>query len=269
MRARWWDPGIAKGDRHVMGFGNSRDLRGFNRGDSQNLYGMVRIDWSRGKNPKWRLDMAAFMGDTILILMGSYGYQGLKVLWLTMTQGQLLGSMGESRSGEGTRKRLKISVPHFDNSALIKSCSKMLIGRCMNPEKQEMKALLTKLPKIWNLEDKVVGTDLGLGKFQFEFEKEEDIEGVLKHQPYHFDYWMIALGKWQPKKSLHYPSEIPWESGSLCHGEENCPTVRGAQQNRVKQTENRGGNGGWHEAGTHDERARSYKGVVINGNGGH
>ncbi|KAJ4872049.1 hypothetical protein Rs2_46303 [Raphanus sativus] len=160
---------------------------------------------------------------------------------------------------------------------------------------------------------------------------------------------MIALGKWQPKKSLHYPSEIPFwvrvlgvskeyrtvptfESiggaigdvvdvdldqmrvlvvvdafkelcfetavdfkggefydgeevpillryerlfgycetcGSLCHGEENCPTVRGAQKSQVKQTENRGGSGGWHEAGTHDERARSYKGVVINGNGGH
>ncbi|KAJ4889448.1 Uncharacterized protein Rs2_29196 [Raphanus sativus] len=257
--------------------------------------------------------------------------------------------MGESRNGEGTRKRLKISVPHFDNSALIKSCSRMLIGRCMNPGKQEIKALLTKLPKIWNLEDKVVGTDLGLGKFQFEFEKEEDIEGVLKHQPYHFDYWMIALGKWQPKKSLHYPSEIhfwvrvlgvskeyrtvtTFESiggaigevievdldqmrvlvvvdafkelcfetsvdfkggefydgeevpillryerlfgycencGSLCHNEANCPTGKGAQQSQVKQTENRVGNGGWHDAGTHDERARSYKGVVINGNGGY
>lgn len=264
-------------------------------------------------------------------------------------KGHLVGSMGESRNGEGTRKRLKISVPHFDNSALIKSCSKMLIGRCMNPGKQDMKALLTKLPKIWNLEDKVVGTDLGLGKFQFEFEKEEDIEGVLKHQPYHFDYWMIALGKWQPKKSLHYPSEIPFwvrvlgvskeyrtiptfeniggaigevievdldqmrvrmvvdafqelcfetsvdfrggefydgeevnillryerlfgyceTCGSLCHHEANCPTGKGAQHSQVKHTESRVGNGGWHEAGTHDERARSYKGVVTHGNGGY
>ncbi|KAJ4910223.1 hypothetical protein Rs2_04844 [Raphanus sativus] len=225
----------------------------------------------------------------------------------------------------------------------------MLIGRCMNPGKQEMKALLTKLPKIWNPEDKVVGTDLGLGKFQFEFEKEEDIEGVLKHQPYHFDYWMIALGKWQPKKSLHYPSEIPFwvrvlgvskeyrtvptfesiggaigevvevdldqmrvlvvvdafkelcfetsvdftggefydgeevpillryeklfgyceKCGSLCHKDVNCPMVKVAQQSHVNQPENRVGNGGWHDVETHDERARSYKGVIINGSGGY
>lgn len=77
--------------------------------------------------------------------------------------------MGEVKNGEGTRKRLKISVLHFDNSALIKTFSKTLLGRCMNPEEQEMKALISNLPKIWKLEEKVVGTDLGFGKFQFDF----------------------------------------------------------------------------------------------------
>lgn len=125
----------------------------------------------------------------------------LKLAGFNMTQGQLLGTVGVSRNGEGTRKRLKISVAHFDNTELIKSCSKVLLGRCMNPAKQEMSALLTKLPKIWNLEDQMVGTDLGLGKFQFDFQREEDIEGVLKLQPYHFDYWMIAVAKWQPRRS--------------------------------------------------------------------
>lgn len=122
----------------------------------------------------------------------------------------MIGNLGDTRNGEGTRKRLKITVAHFDNSDLIKSCSKILVGRCMNPPAQEMKALLSNLPKIWNLVDRVVGKDLGMGKFQFEFEKEEDIDGVLKLQPYHFDYWMLALAKWQPKRSPNYPSEIPF-----------------------------------------------------------
>ncbi|KAG2302641.1 hypothetical protein Bca52824_031292 [Brassica carinata] len=103
---------------------------------------------------------------------------------------------------------LKISVPHFDNSALIKSYSKTLIGRCMNPEEQDMKALFLNLPKIWKLEKGVSGKDLGFGKFQFDFEKEEDIEAVLKQQPYHFDYWMLSLARWQPMKSQSFPSEI-------------------------------------------------------------
>ncbi|KAL0641745.1 hypothetical protein Bca4012_102633 [Brassica carinata] len=113
---------------------------------------------------------------------------------------------GEER--RRTRKRLKISVPHFDNSAIIKTFSKTLTGRCMNPEEQEMKALISNLSKIWKLEERVVGSDLGFGKFQFDFDKEEDIEGVLKLQSFHFDYWMFSLARWQPKKSSLYPSEI-------------------------------------------------------------
>lgn len=73
-----------------------------------------------------------------------------------------------------------------------------------------MKALISNMPKIWKLEEKVVGTDLGFGKFQFDFKKEEDMEGVLKLQPFHFDYWMLSLARWQPKKSLLYPFEIPF-----------------------------------------------------------
>lgn len=121
-----------------------------------------------------------------------------------------MGNSGEMKEGENARKRLKISVPHFDNSALIKTYSKTLIGRCMNPPAQDMKALIQNVPKIWKLEDRVVGKDLGFGKFQFDFETEEDIEAVLQLQPYHFDYWMLALARWQPKKSQLFPEEIPF-----------------------------------------------------------
>lgn len=112
------------------------------------------------------------------------------------------------RNGERTRKRLKIIVAHFDNSALIKTYSKILIGRCMNPEEQDMKALLTNLLKIWKLEERIIGSDLGLGKFQFDFEKEEEIDAVLRLQHFYFDCWMLSLARWQPKKLQLYPSEI-------------------------------------------------------------
>ncbi|KAG2273918.1 hypothetical protein Bca52824_056473 [Brassica carinata] len=98
-----------------------------------------------------------------------------------MTQSQLLNK-GEMKNGDNTRKRLKIT--------------------------QDMKALITNLLKIWGLEKRVTGMDLGLGKFQFVFETEEEIEGVLKLQPYHFDYWMLSLARWQSKKSPQFPSEI-------------------------------------------------------------
>ena len=268
---------------------------------------------------------------------------------LTMTQSQLLSHGEDLRNGEGTRKRLKISVAHFDNSALIKTYAKTLIGRCMNPDEQEMNALFTNLPKIWKLEEKVTGTDLGFGKFQFDFKTEEDLEGVLKHQPYHFDFWMLSLAKWQPRQSRSFPSEImfwikvigiplefrtvpTFESiggalgrvvavdtvhnraqvvvdafkelcfettvdfkggefydgeeaavslryeklfgfcklcGSLCHKDELCPLdVKNLKVSPERKRENREGTGVWSDGKHHDDGARSYKGVVINGNMG-
>ncbi|CAN7029637.1 unnamed protein product [Brassica rapa subsp. trilocularis] len=174
-------------------------------------------------------------------------------------------------------------------------------------------------------------------------ETEEEIDTVLKLQPY---YWMLALARWQPKKSQLFPSEItfwirvigvPMEfrtvsvptfeslgdalgrtvavdvehcrvqvvvdafqelcfettldfkggefyegeeaaislryeklfgycplCSSLCHKEEKCPLAKKASPE--KKREGREGNGGWYDGGKHDDRARSYKGVVINGN---
>ncbi|KAL0853250.1 hypothetical protein Bca101_058402 [Brassica carinata] len=95
-----------------------------------------------------------------------------------MSQGQLVGKAGNKSGVENIINKLKISVPHFDNSALIKGFSRTLIGRCMNPSKQDVKLLLTMLPNIWKVEDRVVGADLGLVRFQFDFDEEEDIEQV-------------------------------------------------------------------------------------------
>lgn len=101
-------------------------------------------------------------------------------LLIEMMQTQLVGKNGAVQSGEGMRKWLKISVPHFDNSDLIKGYSKTLIGRCINPAEQDIKALIVTFPKIWNLVDRVVGVDLDLGRFQFDSDHEEDIEAVLQ-----------------------------------------------------------------------------------------
>ncbi|WZY94960.1 hypothetical protein YC2023_067289 [Brassica napus] len=253
-----------------------------------------------------------------IILISSYYSKVLKgsLCGVLMAQSNLLSNGEEQRNGDGKRKRLKISVAHFDNSALIRTYSKTLIGRCMNPGEQEMKALFTNLPKIWKLEERVTGSDLGFGKFQFDFMTEEELDAVLRQQPYHFDYWMLALAKWQPKQLKDFPSEIPFwirvfglplefrtaptlESiggalgrvvdvdeeevavslryeklfgyckgcGSLCHKEEICPLdEKNTKAEPERRREHREGNGGWTDGVKHEERARSYKGVVINGN---
>lgn len=92
-----------------------------------------------------------------IILISSSCYiraQKWIIFAVIMTHSQLLSHGEELRNDEGACKRLKTSVAHFDNSALIKTYSKTLIGRCMNPKEQEMKALFTNFLKIWKLEEK-------------------------------------------------------------------------------------------------------------------
>lgn len=78
-----------------------------------------------------------------------------------------------------------------------------------NPKEQKIWALLLALPRKWNLQGRVVGSDLGNNCFQFRFEREEDIRRVLDNRPYHFAYWMVILQRWEPVISNSFPSMIP------------------------------------------------------------
>ena len=55
--------------------------------------------------------------------------------------------------------------------------------------------------------------------------------------------------------------------GSFCHKDEVCPLdEKNKKMSPERKQEGRDANGSWHEGGKHEDRARSYKGVVINGN---
>ncbi|CAE6075097.1 unnamed protein product [Arabidopsis arenosa] len=112
--------------------------------------------------------------------------RGLKRV--TMSQSSLVSKSMSSRKTEGY--------------------SKTVIGRCFNPRIQEMKSLLHMMPQICGLEGKVAGADLSLGKFQFDFDNEEDIAAVLKMEPFHFDNWMVSMVRWTPTVDPDYPSTL-------------------------------------------------------------
>lgn len=64
------------------------------------------------------------------------------------------------------------------------------------------------MPKIWKLEDKAFGADLGNCKFHFNFQSEDDIREVLRNGPYHYDSWMVSVVRWELVIESNYPSEI-------------------------------------------------------------
>ena len=73
-----------------------------------------------------------------------------------------------------------------------------------------MGALISLLPRKWNIRGRAVGSDLEQNCFQFRFENEDDLQSVLANRPYHFNFWMVILQKWEPVISASFPSQIPF-----------------------------------------------------------
>ena len=69
-------------------------------------------------------------------------------------------------------------------------------------------ALLKHMPKrkIWDVEGQVRGINLGNNKFQFDFDREEDLQKVLLHRPCHFNKWSFLLECWTPTIEVDYPN---------------------------------------------------------------
>ncbi|KAG7548023.1 hypothetical protein ISN44_As12g032310 [Arabidopsis suecica] len=119
--------------------------------------------------------------------------------------------MAQLALNKGKAAMVRTEVVKISGSMLsqrIQQFSLTLIGRLMNPSIQRMDSLVANMPKIWKMEEKVVGADLEKGIFQFNFQSEEDMQGVLQNVPYHFDGWMVSLVKWEPIISATYPSAI-------------------------------------------------------------
>lgn len=62
--------------------------------------------------------------------------------------------------------------------------------------------------KIWDVEGRVQGINLGNGQFQFDFDNEEDMNKVLRKRPWHFNRWSFSLEKWEPFTSALFPNTM-------------------------------------------------------------
>lgn len=134
------------------------------------------------------------------------------------TMNRLAGSQARGRNERGTRYRSQVEeeeiirVPAFDNSDLIEKFKRTLIGRMFHPDGRSVDALIKHMPKrrIWDVEGRVRGTNIGNNKFLFDFDKEEDMEKVLQKRPCHFNKWSFALERWTPTIKEEFPNSIPF-----------------------------------------------------------
>lgn len=104
--------------------------------------------------------------------------------------------------------RIKASVP-IEN-ARSHRLSLTLIGRVTNRTIQKVWSLIPFFTELWKDDGRPVGSDLGNGLFQFQFENEADLNAVLERRPYHYARWMVILQRWEPTTAATFPSLIPF-----------------------------------------------------------
>lgn len=88
-----------------------------------------------------------------------------------------------------------IRIPDCDMTAATEKFKRTLIGRMFYTEGRSIDAVISLLPKvnIWDVEGRVQGINLGNGRFQFNFDKDEDMKKVLAKRPWHFNRWSFSL----------------------------------------------------------------------------
>ncbi|KAG2311366.1 hypothetical protein Bca52824_022923 [Brassica carinata] len=103
-----------------------------------------------------------------------------------------------------------IKLVDRDDSYVIKDSTMSLIGKILNPKKQTVEKLLHTMPAQWGLADRITASDLGNGKFLLTFKSEEDINSVLRQGPFHYNFCMFVLVRWEPIVHDDYPWIIPF-----------------------------------------------------------
>ncbi|KAJ4911314.1 Uncharacterized protein Rs2_05935 [Raphanus sativus] len=131
-----------------------------------------------------------------------------------MSQSSLIVRKGGSSA---VRRKLDsedeiIRIPDCDIDAVADRFRLTLIGRVFHLQGRSIDALIHLLPRnrIWNVEGRVRGINLGNGRFQFDFDNETDLLSVLNKRPCHFNQWSFALERWEPFTSESFPNTIPF-----------------------------------------------------------
>ncbi|EOA32199.1 hypothetical protein CARUB_v10015455mg [Capsella rubella] len=85
-----------------------------------------------------------------------------------------------------------------------------LIVTVVNPAKQNLRAIVGQMPRIWGVADACTGRVLGNGQALFIFKSEETLTMILNRGPWAFNDWMLSVHRWYPNISEDDMKIIPF-----------------------------------------------------------
>ncbi|KAF8092907.1 hypothetical protein N665_0398s0007 [Sinapis alba] len=124
-------------------------------------------------------------------------------------------STSEKRKGIVTEpyiapRTARVKVLEPENAYLLEKHSLTLRGRVKNPSIQKVWSLIPLFTENRSTETRPIGSNLGRGMFQFQFQNEEDLLVVLDKIPSHYAKWMIIVQRLELTMSPYFPSLIPF-----------------------------------------------------------
>ncbi|CAN6843349.1 unnamed protein product, partial [Brassica oleracea] len=85
------------------------------------------------------------------------------------------------------------------------------------------------MPTQWGLQDRITANDLGKVKFLFNFTNEEDLMSVLQKGPFHYNYCMFVLIKYD-MLFKHCTT-----CGLMSHEKDYCPTMEATSRGQLER----------------------------------
>ncbi|KFK31119.1 hypothetical protein AALP_AA6G070400 [Arabis alpina] len=92
-----------------------------------------------------------------------------------------------------------ISLPVAVCTAAARTNQFSLIGRALMPRRQNLRAIVSSLPRNWGLTGLISGRMIEKRKFQFVFPSEELMQSIINRGPWAFNDRMLVLQRWGPE----------------------------------------------------------------------
>ncbi|KAF8107201.1 hypothetical protein N665_0125s0029 [Sinapis alba] len=103
-----------------------------------------------------------------------------------------------------------IKLTDQDDSHGIKEYRMSLFERSLPRRNKMLRSCCSQCQLDGGLQDRITDNELGNGKFLFNFTSEDGINHFLRQGPFHYNYCMFVLVRWEPIIHDDYPWVIPF-----------------------------------------------------------
>lgn len=110
--------------------------------------------------------------------------------------GKMVDSLYQAIGAMSIEDEAPLTLPDEPRFRVIASNELSILGRLLNPKCQSMSRMIEFMPTAWRVYDRVRGIALFRDRFQFIFQREEDLATVLKDRPWSYNHWAMILERW-------------------------------------------------------------------------